>query len=49
MARFCDRVLFLEQGVARAVGPPDEVIGLYSEREPVCPSRRGYATGSRSL
>ncbi len=35
VARFCDRVLFLEQGVARAVGPPDEVIGLYSEREPV--------------
>jgi ABC-type polysaccharide/polyol phosphate transport system ATPase subunit len=33
VAEFCDRVLLLENGVPRALGPADEVIGLYVERD----------------
>jgi ABC-type polysaccharide/polyol phosphate transport system ATPase subunit len=33
VSEFCDRVLLLEHGVTRAIGPPDDVIPLYSERD----------------
>jgi teichoic acid transport system ATP-binding protein len=29
--RFCDRVLLLDHGVVRSIGPPDEVIEAYRE------------------
>jgi ABC-type polysaccharide/polyol phosphate transport system ATPase subunit len=32
MARFCDRVLLLQDGVVEQIGPPDDVIDLYRER-----------------
>jgi ABC-type polysaccharide/polyol phosphate transport system ATPase subunit len=32
VARFCDRVLFLENGVAQAIGGADDVIDRYRER-----------------
>jgi ABC-type polysaccharide/polyol phosphate transport system ATPase subunit len=35
VARYCDRTLLLEDGVARAIGPTDEVIDLYRVREMV--------------
>ena len=35
MERFCDRALLLEKGLVRAVGDPEEVIGLYREHVPV--------------
>jgi ABC-type polysaccharide/polyol phosphate transport system ATPase subunit len=35
VARFCERVLLLEDGVVRALGPPDDVIDRYREREAV--------------
>ena len=31
LGRFCDRVLLIENGVARATGPTDEVIDVYRE------------------
>ena len=31
LSRFCDRVLLIENGVARATGPTDEVIDVYRE------------------
>jgi ABC-type polysaccharide/polyol phosphate transport system ATPase subunit len=31
MERFCDRVLLLQEGAIRALGPPDEVTRLYQE------------------
>jgi ABC-type polysaccharide/polyol phosphate transport system ATPase subunit len=31
--RFCDRALLLERGRVAAVGPPDEVIGVYRQHE----------------
>jgi ABC-type polysaccharide/polyol phosphate transport system ATPase subunit/SAM-dependent methyltransferase len=33
--RFCDRAMLLQEGVVQAIGPPDEVIDLYRERERV--------------
>jgi len=35
VAQYCDRTLLLENGVARAIGPTDEVIDLYRVREMV--------------
>jgi len=35
VAQYCDRTLLLEKGVARAIGPTDEVIDLYRVREMV--------------
>jgi ABC-type polysaccharide/polyol phosphate transport system ATPase subunit len=35
VASYCDRTLLLENGVARAIGPTDEVIDLYRVREMV--------------
>ena len=32
ISRFCDRVLLLENGVARTIGLPDEVIDVYSRK-----------------
>jgi ABC-type polysaccharide/polyol phosphate transport system ATPase subunit len=32
VARFCDRVLFLENGAVQAIGAPDEVIDTYRDR-----------------
>jgi ABC-type polysaccharide/polyol phosphate transport system ATPase subunit len=31
VSRFCDRVLLLQNGVMRALGPPDDVIDVYRE------------------
>lgn len=31
VSQFCERVLLLENGVVRALGPPDEVIDVYRE------------------
>jgi ABC-type polysaccharide/polyol phosphate transport system ATPase subunit len=31
VSRFCDRVLLLERGVERALGPPDDVIDVYRD------------------
>ena len=33
VGRFCDRVLLLHDGVVEALGPPDDVINAYRERE----------------
>ena len=33
--RFCDRVLLLQDGVVRSIGPPHEVAELYREHVPV--------------
>ena len=33
VARHCDRALLLEGGVMQAIGPPDEVIDVYHDRE----------------
>jgi ABC-type polysaccharide/polyol phosphate transport system ATPase subunit len=35
VAQYCDRTLLLENGVARAIGPTEEVIDLYRVRETV--------------
>jgi ABC-type polysaccharide/polyol phosphate transport system ATPase subunit len=32
LRRFCERVLFLENGVVRDVGSPEDVLGVYRER-----------------
>lgn len=34
----CQRAIWLEYGRLRAVGPPDDVLGLYSSCEPSCPN-----------
>ena len=35
VAQYCDRTLLLENGIARAIGPTEEVIDLYRVRETV--------------
>jgi ABC-type polysaccharide/polyol phosphate transport system ATPase subunit len=35
VSRFCDRVMLLDGGVIQRIGPPEEVIDLYRQRESV--------------
>ena len=38
VSRFCDRALYLEHGVAHALGPTDDVIGLYLQNAAAVPA-----------